>query len=254
MTCTYATWDGSYVLGALSPADREQFERHLAECASCAEAVRDLAGLPGLLSRVDEQAVASPPEPAPDTLLPRLVREVRRERRRRARVATGLAAAAVGVVLAGAATVGVLTGSDAPDPAPPDAAPSAAGSPSAGSSSDIATPGSDARAMQPVAGAPVEGWLTLEEVPWGTKITLLCTYAPTPGGYGGAQPVGYAMVVRTRDGTEREVATWNAVPGRAMQLAAATSSGRADIASVEVRTRDGRPVLRLPGRPRRAAT
>ena len=244
MTCTYATWDGSYVLGALSPTDREHYERHLAGCPACAEAVRDLAGLPGLLSRVDEHVVAAPPETAPDTLLPRLVREVRRERRRRARVVTGLAAAAVGVVVAGATTIGVLTGSDAPDATPPDAAPSA--SPSAASSSS-ATPGSDAQAMAPVGGAPVEGWLTLETVPWGTRITLLCTYAPTPGGYGGGQPVGYALVVRTRDGAEREVATWNAVPGRAMQLAAATAAGRADIASVEVRTGDGRPVLRLSG-------
>lgn len=240
MTCTYASWDGSYVLGALSPADREHYERHLADCPACAGAVRDLAGLPGLLSRVDEQVVAAPPETAPDTLLPRLVREVRRERRRRARVATGLAAAAVGAVVAGAATIGVLTGSDPPDAAPPDA-----GSPSAGSSPG--TPGADTRAMAAVGGAPVEGWLTLETVPWGTRITLLCTYAPTPGGYGGVQPAGYALVVRTRDGAEREVATWNAVPGRAMQLAAATASGRADIASVEVRTRDGRPVLRLTG-------
>lgn len=242
MTCTYATWDGSYVLGALSPADREQYERHLADCPACAGAVRDLAGLPGLLSRVDEQAVASPPDTAPDTLLPRLVREVRRERRRRARVATGLAAVAVAVVVAGAATIGVLTGSDAPDTSPP-----AAGAPPAGSPAGVDTPGTDARAMQPVAGAPVEGWLTLETVPWGTRITLLCTYAPSPGGYGGAQPADYTLVVRTRDGVEREVATWNAVPGRAMQLAAATASGRADIASVEVRTGDGRPVLRLRG-------
>ncbi len=241
MTCSYATWDGSYVLGALAPADREQFERHLAGCASCAEAVRDLAGLPGLLSRVDEQAVAAPPEPAPDTLLPRLVREVRRERRRRTRLATGLAAAAVGVVVAGAATVGVLTGQDTTD-----APPSANGTPPAASPSGAASPGSDTQAMQPVGGAPVEGWVTMETVPWGTRITLLCTYAPAPGGYGD-EPAGYALVVRTRDGVEREVATWNAVPGRATQLAAATSSGRADIASVEVRTGDGRPVLRLPG-------
>lgn len=245
MTCAYATWDGSYVLGALSPAEREQFERHLVDCTSCAEAVRGLAGLPGLLSRVDEQAVAASPEPVPDTLLPRLVREVRRERRRRARAVVGVTAAAVVTLVAGAATIGALTGSD-----PPSAGPSATGSPSAGTSSDAGTsgtPGSDPRAMEPVGGTPVEGWLTLETVPWGTRLTLLCTYSPSPGGYGGTGPAGYVLVVRTRDGGEREVATWNAVPGRAMQLSAATASGRADIASVEVRTDTGRPVLRLRG-------
>ena len=245
MTCAYATWDGSYVLGALAPAEREEFERHLVDCRSCAEAVRGLAGLPGLLSRVDEQAVATPPERAPDTLLPRLVREVRRERRRRARAVSGVAAAAVVTVVAGAATIGALNGSEPPAAGPPGTdVPSTTTSPGP---SGPATPVADARAMEPVGGAPVEGWLTLETVPWGTRLTLLCTYGPTPGGYGGVEPAGYVMVVRTRDGGEREVATWNAVPGRAMQVAAATASGRADIASVEVRTDTGRPVLRLRG-------
>lgn len=243
MTCSYATWDGSYVLGALSPADRELFERHLAGCVSCAGAVRDLAGLPGLLARVDEQAVAAPPEPPPETLLPRLVREVRRERRRRGLVAAGLAAAAVAVAVAGAVLAATLTGSE-----PPSAAPPAVGSPSASSPSTGGSPTPVVQAMERVGGAPVEGWLTLETVAWGTRLTLECTYATSPDGYGAGQQLGYVMVVRTRDGGEQEVATWNAVPGRSMQLTAATATGRSQITAVEVRTGDGRPVLRLRGR------
>ena len=242
MTCAYETWDGSYVLGALSPADRELYERHLVGCPSCAEAVRDLAGLPGLLSRVDEQAVATPPEPAPDTLLPRLVREVRRERRRRGLVAAGLAAAAVAVVVAGSVLAATLTGSE-----PPTAAPPAAGSPATSTPSAGGSPTAAVRAMQRLGGAAVEGWLTLETVPWGTRLTLECTYATSPDGYGAGQPVDYVMVVRTRDGGEQQVATWNAVPGRSMQLTAATAAGRDQIRAVEVRTGDGRPVLRLRG-------
>ena len=81
MSCMYADWDGAYVLGALSPADRLEFERHLAECATCAPAVREMAGLPGLLGRVDESALAdhapaSNLPPVPDTVLPRLRREI----------------------------------------------------------------------------------------------------------------------------------------------------------------------------------
>jgi len=244
MTCAYTTWDGSYVLGALSPAERDQYERHLADCPACAEAVRGLAGLPGLMSRVDEQALVGTPEPVPDTLLPRLVREVRRQRRRRGLVATGVAAAAVVTVAAGAVVAGNLTGSD-----PPVTAPQATGSASAGPSTGTASPGGAARAMSPVGGAAVQGWLTFETVPWGTRLRLQCTYAPAPGGYGDGdgETVGYVMVVRTRDGGEQEVATWNAVPGRSMQLDAATAFGRADIASVEVRTDSGRPVLRVRG-------
>lgn len=250
MTCAFATWDGAYVLGSLSPAEREEYEQHLDGCAACAASVRDLAGLPGLLSRVDERSLTLPDEPAPATLLPRLVREVRRERRRHARVTTGLAAAAVVTVVAGTVTVGALTSSDPVGVAqPPTVSPSAGTTPNAGpdATPGDATPGAEARAMEPVDGTAVEGWLTVETVPWGTRLTLQCTYPPSLDGYGGGGTPGYVMVVRTRDGGEREVATWNAVPGRAVQLTAATAAARDDIASVEVRTDTGRPVLRLSG-------
>ncbi|MER6939657.1 zf-HC2 domain-containing protein, partial [Nocardioides sp. NPDC000441] len=46
---TYADWDASYVLGALSPSDRRAYERHLAGCSVCHDAVAELAGMPGLL-------------------------------------------------------------------------------------------------------------------------------------------------------------------------------------------------------------
>lgn len=225
--CSHADRDGSYVLGALSPTEREEYERHLAGCAPCAEAVRDLAGLPGLLSRVDETVLTSAPGPVPDTLLPRLVNAVERARKRRRLVTTGLAAAAVLAVVGAAVTVGVAGRTDpAPSATPPVSV--------------------EARPMQPVAGAPVEGLLTVETVPWGTRLTLQCTYPVTADGYGGAQATGYVLVVRTRDGLEEEVATWNEVAG-AMELTAATATGSAAITAVEVRTDSGRPVLRLRG-------
>ena len=53
MSCPFAHDDAAYVLGALSPAERLEFERHLGRCDDCTRAVRELAGLPGLLGRVD---------------------------------------------------------------------------------------------------------------------------------------------------------------------------------------------------------
>ena len=53
MTCSYADWDGAYVLGSLAPGERLDFERHMGDCKACALAVRQIAGLPGLLARVD---------------------------------------------------------------------------------------------------------------------------------------------------------------------------------------------------------
>ena len=41
------------MLGALAPAERADYERHLAGCAACRESVAELAVLPGLLGRLD---------------------------------------------------------------------------------------------------------------------------------------------------------------------------------------------------------
>ena len=48
----FAQWDAAYVLGALSPAERREFEEHLATCPHCQAAVSELAGMPGLLAQV----------------------------------------------------------------------------------------------------------------------------------------------------------------------------------------------------------
>lgn len=53
MRCPQTLEVGAYVLGALVPAERDAFERHLGECAICREEVADLAVLPGLLGRID---------------------------------------------------------------------------------------------------------------------------------------------------------------------------------------------------------
>ena len=97
MSCDFAHHDGAYVLGALSPAERQEFERHLDGCAACARATRELAGLPGLLARVDPDVLESAPhvEPVPATLLPALVHQVRRTQQRRRFLTAGLAAVAV---------------------------------------------------------------------------------------------------------------------------------------------------------------
>jgi len=48
---------GVYLLGALTPGERDQFEQHLATCVICRDDVVHLAGLPGLLARVTEAQV-----------------------------------------------------------------------------------------------------------------------------------------------------------------------------------------------------
>jgi len=229
MRCEHAEQDGAYVLGALSPAERLDFERHLATCEECARSVRELAGLPGLLSRVDVAVLEEPSDaaapPVPDALLTNLVREVSRTQRRRRFVTAGLAAAAILAIAALAFSA--LRNHDAAQP------PAAAATP--------------ALVMTPVGDVPVHARLALEPVTWGTKLELACTYAPDAGWSTGPRAPTYSLLVHTRDGRTETVGTWRSVEGRTMHLDAATAAKRADIASVEVRTASGRPILRLVG-------
>ncbi|MCW2749279.1 MAG: putative rane protein, partial [Aeromicrobium sp.] len=160
MSCEFEHYDGAYVLGALSPDERHAFENHLTECDDCARGVRELAGLPGLLARVDPRVVEDPPidVPVPPTLLPALVHEVRRSRRRRVYLAVGAAAATI--VIAAGTTV-LITSNN-------------------GSDTPVAVPTSSATAtsapMSPVGSGPLKASLGFTSVAWGTKIDLSCSY------------------------------------------------------------------------------
>jgi anti-sigma factor RsiW len=88
---------GVYVLGALEPAERDRFERHLSGCAICRDELADLAVLPALLARLDEPTVAATAPPfAP--VIERLAHE-RRRTRRRGRVISAVAAAVAAVAV-----------------------------------------------------------------------------------------------------------------------------------------------------------
>jgi hypothetical protein len=221
--CPHAHLDGAYVLGALSGAERRDYEQHLAGCEECSRAVRELAGLPGLLSRVDADVLETPgvPPPVPATLLPSLLGEVRRARRRRLLVTSGLVAAVL--VLAVALPLSLRQASDGGSQATPVAA----------------------AAMTPLRGAPVRAQLGLQSVAWGTKLDLACTYDPSAEQYEFPRVATYVLVVHTRDGHAEEVGTWQAVRGKTMRLSAATAARPDQIADVEVQTTSGRSVLRL---------
>lgn len=218
----FATSAGPYVLGALSPAERERFVAHLPGCRSCSEAVEQLAGLPGLLARVPLEDVVALDAPGdagpPATLLPDLLRRAARERRRR-RWAVGALAAAAAAAVVVALVLGLSRG---PDPASATSA---------------------ERPMQALVSTPITATVGLEPVAWGTRVDLHCAYA---GSSAGRLP--YALVLTDRSGRTETVGTWTALPGRDATLAGATSWPRAQITAVEVRTLDGLAVLRLDAR------
>jgi hypothetical protein len=233
MTCEFAHLDGSYVLGALAPTERLDFERHLTRCADCSRSVRELAGIPGLLAQVDLQDLEASTVPAlPTSLLPSLVREVRGAQRRRS-VAVAAVAAAVAAVAVGAIAVagGLGIGGE----------PTALPSPTVTTSRPPGTP------MVAVGPTPVRAEVLVAGVAWGTRLDLTCSYTAEEDDeeYEASPSAQYALVVTTADGRTEQVATWNGLPGRTMRVSGATATRRDDIRTVEMRTADGVVVLRL---------
>ena len=157
MSCSYAHLDGVYVLGAMAAGERADYERHLSGCDECSRALRDLAGIPGLLGRVEADVVEQlgPAEPVPPTLLPSMVAEARRSQGRR-RVLRAVVGTAAAVLLAFVALgIGTTIGDDSPSsPAGPELA--------------------AAQRMEPL-GTESSGWVSLTGRRWGTQIDLTCT-------------------------------------------------------------------------------
>ena len=230
MNCPFTKDAAAYVLGSLSPTERLEFERQLPGCEECTRAVRELAGIPGLLGRVEPEVLEPAPVelPVPDTLLPTLSREVRTARRRRAAVIAAAAAAAVAVLVPVSVS---LVGDDAGSP--PDAAPTSS------------EPAVEAEDMYPVGRVPVEASLTMESVTWGTRLGLTCRYDRDSTGRNLPPEMHYTVVVRTRDGYTEEVGSWRSVSGKTMEIMTATSTPREDIYAVQVRAPSGRVVLQL---------
>ena len=240
-SCPHAHDDAAYVLGALSPAERLDFERHLDTCDECSRSVRSFAGMPGLLDLVDPGVLEDPPAdpPLPATLLPSLTRAVevrsrrRVARRRRARGRSG----------GRGRRSPCLRSSSAPTRRSPDRAParprrSRRDRPTAATRSRRTT-------MAPLGDVPVEASLGLEQVAWGTRMLLTCTYDKDAVEVELPEQVDYLLFVTASDGRSEQVGSWTSLSGATMEVPAATSVPRDDIASVEVRTTSGRVVLRL---------
>jgi Putative zinc-finger len=236
----FAQWDAAYVLGALSPAERREFEEHLANCPSCRAAVSELAALPGLLAQlppddaamvslVDQTVAESAETPElsgvqtdvieqgpPPSLLPKMIKKARTRRRRIAAAVAGIAAAVLLVIGGVAIAAGLL-------PLRPDD-------------------------PQRVAFSPVvpSAMIAVADVipgPDGTEIKVECQYGevdePTPG----AGHETYSIIVVDRSGNASEIKEWPATPNKLMRPSGTTPLRVSEIADLEIRETDTDEVL-----------
>ncbi len=223
----YREWDAAYVLGALGPSERREYEEHLAGCEACREAVAELAGVPGLLSSLaPEDALALLGEPSDDDagadVVPfaPLAAAARRSRARRRAVTLAAAAA---LVVGGVLTGLTLGGGDS------------GGVPGGVPSAPAVAEGSTVD-LEPVGALDVRATLTATARAWGTQLEWSCSYPERPAGprYDGAAPIAYELVLVDSDGGRTVAATWTASGTESRGLSAASAVPLTDVERVEI--------------------
>lgn len=206
---------GGYVLGGLSAADRHRLEEHLPDCAECRAELTRFAVVPGLLQLAAMNGLDPEPEPAtPPVSLPRLLAAAKATRRRRRRRQL-LAAAATMVVLA-SAVFGFWLSQRPPKPPP---------------STPLAAVETQAAAQPP------SGQVILESKEWGTQMRLTIYYGTEPMEALSAWAVA-------ANGHQEQAASWLTPEDGRCYVIGATSIKRDELARVDIRTPDGRTVLR----------
>jgi hypothetical protein len=88
----------------------------------------------------------------------------------------------------------------------------------------------------------VEATVSLGEDAGLTRVEMNCRYGTADSA--STETVEYVLVAVTREGEIHELATWLTVPDRPVSLSVATGLRRTAIASLEVRSTAGYPVLR----------
>ena len=216
----FARWDAAYVVGALAPTERREFEEHLAECVECRRAVAELSPAVGLLSRLapqdaerlDAGGVDADPAADGESAAAEILAfaRMRARRRRRTRI-IALAAAAALLIAAVAVPFSV---------------------------SSFVRPAAESFALQSVVEIPLQASVRLTSVDWGTRIDLDCRYPESPGSDPDAS-WSYALAVVDTAGVASTVSTWRAGPGSSARLSAGTALDVDEIRGVEVRSMNG---------------
>lgn len=222
----FTLFDAAYVVGALSPEERRDFEEHLAGCSDCQAAVSELAGIPGLLAQVspeDAALVAAQTsqeveaEALPKTLLPSRIAD---QRKRRRRLVTALVAVAAALVLIAGGIVwntGLLP---------------------------IGEPRSPILlAFSHVQPSSITATVEVVPQPEGTDFRVECQYAAN-GGHPREAYDTYGIWIVDRSGSAVEAKTWPAKPNRVMRPEAHSPLDVSRISYVEIRNEAGETLLR----------
>jgi anti-sigma factor RsiW len=209
---------GAYVLGALTPAERDVIDAHLAECPACVTELDQLTSLPLFLDLVsgEEVALMGASAGAPDDrLVDRVVAAALAERRASRRKRWLVSVAAALVLIAGSSVAGVVLSPSGHAPVTTAAV------------FDRTDPNTHAWAR-----------IAVQQKGWGASLQL--TLAGVPAGQ------HCRLVAVGRDGTTDVAASWEATYTGTATLTGATSLQLSSTAAYDIVTVDGTRLVHVP--------
>jgi anti-sigma factor RsiW len=211
--CEHEISVGAYVLDALEPDEQFLMEQHVQECPVCSETVQELEGLPRLLAGVPTPG-EMPVAPAPSELaFERFRRSAAAQPvvppKRRHRWRWTVASAAAALVIGGAVSTGIAVTSSGPAP----------------------------EVVEAVHNG-VHVVATYVPATKGTDVTVVLD---------GVQ-VGERceLVAVSRSGREETAGAWTVSYGPTYHWSGWVAMDDEDVASWQVRTADGRPLVSVP--------
>lgn len=223
----YREWDAAYVLGALSYEERKEYEVHLAQCPTCSSSLALLAGIPGILGKIDSQtaialldsnAVVSEDERWNDSIFIKKLAARAAQAQRTSRIRQALIAAAVLVIcISTGVTAGVLVHAKNGQPT---------------LSSPAATAATAAWHLTNLQPQIMSAELRITSKKWGTHFDWDCTYSKNAASWPAA--TRYNLVITDASGRKTTIASWSPSGGIAKGLSATTALPVSQIKMLEV--------------------
>ncbi|MFI1994634.1 anti-sigma factor family protein [Actinoplanes sp. NPDC020271] len=222
MRCEDGHDDAAYVLGALSPAERAAYERHLATCSFCREAVADLSRVPDMLDRLDADEFARlldpgltdrPPERSYSVTSPHPAAP--RSKTFPVRVLSTVAAVLLIVMLGGGVTLWLMN------------------RPAAGSGA-----GGPAVAMTAVdPQTPITATIRTIGTSGGTKVEMVCSYDAS------GKPYTFRLIAYGPDDQSEQLGSWTPEPGAEFPMQGVTHFAVGSIDHLDLVRFDGKIML-----------
>ena len=220
----YRDWDAAYVLGALSFEERKEYESHLSQCESCSSSLTLLAGIPGILGKIDSQTALALMQSEELATENSTVEDSAFIKKLAARAAKAQQASRIRQSLVAAAAILVFTSLGV------------AGGALLHSSGEVSPSTAPASAtswhltnLQPqIMSAALE----ISGKKWGTHFSWDCTYSKVAASW--PESTRYNLIITDSSGRKTIVASWSPSGGAAKGLSATTALPVSRIKMIEV--------------------